>query len=231
MGMPKSSLSIVFSYFVPRVEIELEHPVDDLVGLVAKLIEGHPILRARYSYTRELIIPAADSSANNVGVYCSWDVPPERPGMAIMQMYECPLCHIIGHRKPNQKLGPAVSITVLWHHIISDAHSDDIVKRDIKALARGESLQPANLSAYAACSQHSLAKPTPLAQISGRWCDEPKFRLPHKACCKVKRISGLLVHTVCMSVAVSQRVFDSDVDKARFFLDGFCQPLIKFVGG
>jgi acyl-CoA synthetase (AMP-forming)/AMP-acid ligase II len=228
--VPATSLRPAFFYFVPCVEIELEHPVNDLFGLAAKLIQAHPILRSRYSYKRELIIPAEESSPTDVGIYCSWDAPVNPLRLAIMKMYECPLFHIIGYRKPNHSEGPAVSITVLWHHLISDAHSDDIVKRDINMLASGASLNPANLSAYAACSQHSLAKPTLSEKVRGRWCDEPKFALPLKPRCDITNISGRVVHTLCVSVAVSRRVFDQDTDKARFFLDHFCSATGQFRG-
>jgi hypothetical protein len=214
--LPASMMASVYFYYVPSVEVELEVPVSDLEGLVTKLIEAHPILRSRYSQQRSLIIP--DTVANAADYY-SWDSTFHEARHAILGMYDRPLFRLIGHRRRGWHAhGPAVSVTVLWHHIISDANSDDIVKRDIRALVRGESLRPADLSAYDAFARHPLSKSVHQDRIT----DIDRFSLARRACCDVTSFRGRVAHSFRMMAAVSHRPFAHDLDKARFILDALC---------
>ena len=97
----------------------------------------------------------------------------------ILRMYDCPVFHLVGHeqqeeatggecavlrlvghrRQEEDTCGPVVRATVVWHHVVMDAYSNNIIRRDVAALAREEALQPANLRVYAGLAVDLLAKP------------------------------------------------------------------------
>jgi acyl-CoA synthetase (AMP-forming)/AMP-acid ligase II len=213
--MPEQTTALLNFYFVPTLEIDLDRPLQDLEGMVAELIRAHPILRARYNEKQDIIIPAA---ATDAAEYCSWDQDLRKVRQSILKMYDCPLFHIIAHRsRAWHRHGPAHRVTVVWHHIVMDTHSEQLIKRDILALLRGESLVDADLSLYHVVAQHSAAKP--------RTTPHPfnTFSLPRTASCSVMNISGSVAHTVTSMVAVSRRPFTQGLDKVRFFLDAFCE--------
>jgi len=164
-----------------------------------------------------VVIPDASVEAKD---YCSWDASIDEARHAILGMYDRPLFRLVGHRKRAwHTAGPAVSVTVLWHHVISDGHSDDVVKRDINALVRGETLRQADLTGYHVCAMHPLAKPALQPVCSGVG---DMFSLPRRAGCDFGPFRSKVFHSVCMMAAVSRRPFAQDVDRARFFLDAFC---------
>lgn len=97
-----------------------------------------------------------------------------------------------------------------------DAYSARVLQRDIAALARNETVKAANLRAYIALADHPLAKPVAL---NHPFC---QFSLPRRKSFSWRGIRGRVVHTMRQMTAVSHRTFDSDMDRARFFLNAFC---------
>eukprot|EP00443_Scrippsiella_acuminata_P114378 CAMPEP_0115751672 /NCGR_PEP_ID=MMETSP0272-20121206/95389_1 /TAXON_ID=71861 /ORGANISM="Scrippsiella trochoidea, Strain CCMP3099" /LENGTH=218 /DNA_ID=CAMNT_0003196883 /DNA_START=74 /DNA_END=728 /DNA_ORIENTATION=+ len=111
-----------------------------------------------------------------------------------MTLYNCPLFHLTGYRQcAKDTAGPAVRLVVAWSHVIQDAYSARILRRDIAALARGEKLKQANLRLAAQKEQLRLAS------FSRKGC-------PHNA------FDGRRIPST----------FESDMDRVRFFLDAFC---------
>mmetsp|Transcript_172704 Transcript_172704/g.553539 ORF Transcript_172704/g.553539 Transcript_172704/m.553539 type:complete len:1016 (-) Transcript_172704:503-3550(-) len=227
--LPAARRELMYSQFVPSFEVQLENPMHDLEELVAKLLEAHPILLARCSRQRQLVIPSAAARARE---YCSWDTCVSDARYAILGMYSRPLFHIVGHSEPilsgTRKVpfacsclphehGPAVRMTVVWNHIIMDGFSEGILRRSIAKLAREKVLEPTNLRVYDALANHPLAMPVMKVHTFD------KFSLPRRQACSLRHIRGKVVHTARMMAAVSFHAFDSDMDRAHFFLDAFCK--------
>jgi len=155
-ALPQATKDLMYSEFVPSFEIELDKPVATLSILAGDLLAAHPILHARYDLTRQLIVPSAVVRPN---AYFSWNRNLDEVRYEIMTLYNCPLFHLTGYRQcAKDTAGPAVRLVVAWSHVIQDAYSARILRRDIAALARGEKLKQANLRAYTALAEHPLAK-------------------------------------------------------------------------
>lgn len=213
-AIPKTTQALMYSEFVPSFEVELEKPVSDLVKLVAQLLEAHPILHAKYSDTRTLIIQSRTVKAHT---FCSWDRNLDDARYDIMGLYNAPLFHLVAHRRGGvkEKKGPAVRMTVVWNHLIMDAYSGRILERDIQALARGEQLKRTNLRTYLVLADNPLAKPTVKEHPF------PPFSLPKRRSYGWRAMRGKVIHTMRLMVAVTHRSFDTDMDRARYFLNAF----------
>jgi len=129
-------------------------------------------------------------------------------------MYDRPLFHIIGHRSQKNKL------TVVWHHIIMDDHSELILRRDISALAHGEHVQSPDLNMYTRIAQHRLraVASTPHAYAP--------FLLPRSR----ERRRDKVAHSIVMFAAVSRHTIERDMDRLRWLLDSWCSVTLQEKG-
>jgi hypothetical protein len=213
--LPEQMTSLINFYFVPTLEFDLPHAVHDFEALVMKLVTAHLILTAQYSKQRKLTIRSHEFDCRD---YYSWDGDLDSARHAVLGMYERPLFHIIGHRaRAWHKHGPAVRITVVWHHIIMDVYSEYVIERDICALARGETLLGSNLATYISISRNPLAT----ARIEAH--KFTTFSLTPQATCSVMPLVGKVAHSVGMFAAVTREPFGSDIDRLTYFLDAWCE--------
>jgi hypothetical protein len=207
----KSSTAAINYYFVPVLEIDLEVPLKHLGDLVATLIQAHPILRARYDREHQLVIRDQHESACE---YSSWDMSVQKIRHAILAMFERPLFHIVAHSEA-ACCGCARRLTVVWHHLITDNFSKDIIRWDIAAVIRGDTLPLADLSLYKRIARH------PIAALPIQSPPYEPFTL--RACRTFISSLGNVIPCVTMFAAVAQQNFPNDMARVRMFLDSFCQ--------
>lgn len=214
--LPDELATKINHYYVPILEFDLPKPVADLEELAQKLLTAHPVLTARYSRERKLVIRSRES---NVHEYLSWDEDIKSMRHRILGLYERPLFNIMGHRARTwHKHGPAVRITVSWHHVVMDAYSEYLIERDVCALALGETLAEANLAGYKAIADNPIAKVEPETQHS-----VPTFSLRQRVSCSLMPMVEHVRHSAGMFVAVSYQPFKSDMERLTYFLDSWCE--------
>jgi hypothetical protein len=215
--LPESVTQPVHAFFVEVFEIHLEEEVDDLQDLVSKVLVAHPILRAKYSTQRELVI---SDGQLDVQEYCSWDRQLWQVRHSIFGMYDRPLFHVIGHR--GQK-----KLTVVWHHMIMDDFSEDILRKDISALMRGQHVQPPDLTMYTRIARHPVRAELPEQHPSR---SIQPFKFAPKLHCNPFFSRSKVAHTVTMFAAVSQKKIENDIDRLRDFLDSWCAVTMQETG-